>query len=338
MLEPMSSSIFSSKGIKTLRTLSLLSLVKIGIFLGVFLLSFSVAKWILLKFVKDENPRTAAIASINAQTRVLIVGCSHVGTNINPSTIDPPAMNLSIPNANYTDVLRMLKKVWHMAPNLDVLIIEFSSPMLLRGSGGSIRSIAQLDFNYSDGFSLAEFMKNPDENLHLFLYYIYNWRLVPRHMFDNDFNSTRTKSIRYPGYEGFTVKLDPLKARLSSIKRYHAIFESTDRSSLEANSLALKETLLMAKEKNIKTIFLKMPEHEQLRYVRPSVLSDAPLLAIVKKNPVIDMMDWQHRDDDFFGDYDHLSELGALEFSHVIDKLLKEKSKVLPPVSVQRDS
>lgn len=322
MSERMGLSIFSFNSIKSIKNLSILRLGKIIVCVSALALMFPFSYLILVTYVKDENSRTSALKSITDQTKVLIVGSSHVATNIKPALISISAMNLSIPNANYTDVLKMMLKVWDKAKNIEILVIEFSSPMLLRGSGGTIRQMAQFDFGFSDANLWNEFMQDPIDSFRNCIFYIYNYRLVPRHMFDRTLQPTRKTRYENPGHETYQANLDKNRSKSSAIKRYQAVFETTTRDSIYKNTLALKKAILMARERHINIIFLKMPEHEQLDFIRPTVWKDDPLIPILADLPLIDKTSWHRSNDLFFGDFDHLNDRGAAHFSIEIDKLL----------------
>ena len=67
---------------------------------------------------------TGASAALGPDTRVLIVGISHVLDGIRPSLLGPHAMNLALSGGDYRAILLVLQHRLADIPNLETVVLE----------------------------------------------------------------------------------------------------------------------------------------------------------------------------------------------------------------------
>lgn len=92
---------------------------------GVLAFTLLLSAAVLDRWAPRSNQRLQAVAALNAETRALIVGSSHVFASINPALLQPPSMNLAAPVCSYVCVEGIVQGNLERAPGVAALVIEY---------------------------------------------------------------------------------------------------------------------------------------------------------------------------------------------------------------------
>ncbi len=92
---------------------------------GLVFLGILVAAWALLApWTARENYRTLAVAALSEETRVLVLGTSHVDMGLDPRRIEVPAMNLSADICDFVCLEAVVAGHVDRLPGLELVLLE----------------------------------------------------------------------------------------------------------------------------------------------------------------------------------------------------------------------
>ena len=127
----MSSSIFNFEPLARAWRLPLNEKLRIALLAAVFAGIVHAGATLLPADRAEPNHRTAAVAALDDQTRVLVLGSSHVRSGVNPAWLSMPAMNLAVSSANYQVLDLVLDANLDRAPHVELALIELDIWLLL---------------------------------------------------------------------------------------------------------------------------------------------------------------------------------------------------------------
>lgn len=279
------------------------------------------------------KPRVASLggsAALGSDTRLLVVGTSHVLDGVRPSLLGPHAMNLALSGGDYRAILLVLRHRLADMPNLETVVLEADNLCLLQ-SGVDRKDFSEF---YAWGLSRNDLplswrakrwqavVEQP-----LIAPFIYSRRLTPG-------SWSRVPQLELTIEPGF----QSTEQRVSAGNSGPAIMRLHERMIADAeiapNLDALKELLHLLKARKIQVVLLTLPHHRGYR----SSASDRwqktfdDILAVARSVLGDDMVWWNleshpgFTDEDFM-DGHHLNVVGASKMSEWLRESLANLDK-----------
>ena len=273
---------------------------------------------------------TGASAALGPDTRVLVVGISHVLDGIRPSLLGPHAMNLALSGGDYRAILLVLRHRLADMPNLETVVLEADNLCLLQAG------VDRKDFSefYAWGLSRNDLplswrakrwqaiVEQP-----LIAPFIYSRRLTP----GSWPSAPKLDLVVEPGFQSTMQRVASYNSGSALIRLHERMISD---QATDQNLTALEELLRLLKNRGVRVVLLTLPHHQGYR----SNASDrwqktfSDLLAVARSVLGDEMVWWdleslpEFTDADFM-DGHHLNVVGAAKMSEWLRESLAKLAK-----------
>ena len=278
-------------------------------------------------FGRSETFQSLARRALSPETRVLVVGTSHVYTAVRPSRLSVPAVNLAISGLGYGLAEPLLRAGLRRAPGVQLVLLEVDGFPLhadrAADRGGDVRELRRY------GVRVSAAVDDPAAAARLpAVWHRPAWtpsRLV--HLMVEE-----RARISEPGFHGWSVGLTTFKPGARA--RYHDSLAVGDAAEGGSGLLRLVTSLRSA---GIAVALIRTPHHAGYRDYAPprfgSALDDA-VAGVRARFPGVPFWDGyadpRFTAADYF-DEDHLNVRGADRYTALLDRRIRARLN-LPPM------
>lgn len=289
-----------------------------------FLAAWSAADIFIMRSNLSRNP-----ASVNENTRILILGDSHTQTSLDPSMIDSSA-NLSSSNESPFFTYCKAKYVIEKNPLIRTLIVGFSYNNIADVQENAMTGIPLFldnSFIYMDS---QERGAVKEKSFDLFAYYFAKYSLgVPLNFYKNNY-----LMMSLPGQrEKFSQKTWGGFKRMKGAnlsKQIDELIAGKGRTDYSISPFLIEYTKKLAefcREKGIRMYIINTPIHDIFfeKYSPKLVHSyDSAVTELLQENEELIFLDFRRftQDTSLFYDGEHLNSEGAIIFSPFINNLI----------------
>lgn len=279
------------------------------------------------------KPRLASrggSAALGPDTRLLVVGTSHVLDGVRPSLLGPGAMNLALGGGDYRALLLVLRHRLADMPNLETVVLEADNLCLLQAgvdrkdfSEFYVWGLSRNDLPLSWGAKRWQAVVEQP----WVAPFIFSRRLAPGAWS----RAPKVELIIEPGFQSTPQRVSTGNNGMAIMRLHERMMADAE---IDANLAALKEMLRLLKARKIQVVLLTLPHHRGYR----SSASDrwrktfSDLLAAAQSILGDEMVwwDWESHpeftDDDFM-DGHHLNVVGAAKMSEWLRESLANLDK-----------
>ncbi len=262
---------------------------------------------------EEASHRTLAVRAVNAETRVLLLGSSHVFASIQPGLLQVKAMNLAAPVCSYVCAEGILRGNLARAPGLEALVVEFDVvPAFydtLRAYQGDYRQLLELQPDIGAmqiGFRQKYELWRDQMLERSFLGPLFRFgKLTPRAIASHLQGHGGEDTVIAPGYANGHEVMPPGDDGPARVRRH--VREAAGLGELPRNEAALRRILQLGAARNLKLALVRLPHHPGYWSALPEEWSRAmdALLARLQREFGSQLQYW---------DFGHLPELGEQDY------------------------
>lgn len=298
---------------------------------------------ILLKYVRDPNPRVVSFMEGVEQSKILVVGTSHFYHGIDPDELPMPTSLIGLSDMDFKGLVRAAEAWIDRLPSIETLILELApEPLQVDVTKFNPAAYGQLhDFGLTWLHASDEYLENISIFFEDALWPLYRFRLPPFDIFDRlldkkvglESASTYNKeNVRlHRGFEIDGQSMASERLQKLSAEFVRRISDAQTEEGLRRNQEALKQVLnLRRSHPHLRILLLSTPRYPEYLKLQPHDWQNVLDEAVRELNGVLQFSDFRQTvmPDQAFIDPVHLSAKGAKIFSMQIRDLIVQAAPI----------
>lgn len=300
-------------------------------------ITFWLSGWLLLYLFPREHPaqrRSPSFESLQPDTRILVLGTSHVAFGVDPSLFDQPTVALAAGGLNYELMELVMKRALERATNINCVVIE-TDIISLRGDSvekfnGDFSQVYGLGLSWVDlpRSWLWRLRQALRESPPLFPFFFAK-RLLPRtFVWDQGGGEQLAKTADLVrGFVGATEVIEPWRDG-AVVVGFHK--EDLKPNRWQVNTAALLRMLDQLDREGRRVVLVRLPHHSTYLKAQPPEWEQQveQLVATVRvRHPNVPFWDWMGApgfEETEFADGHHLNVRGAERLTRMLVDQLRD--------------